>query len=445
MGVSTELRDCEKEIIVKKLGKWPNDKLFPVVDLWRLLLAHPSSSDFFKGSDRGTSYILQVLNLLAVDINSPLGLCAARTAAAQSETSFDKRELVLNGVEAAISSTNKHTKLACASVLLNMAIILYESSQPPKAFDEATANRVLQLALTFLSKVEDEDARCRAMLAIGTLLTRDSAKRPLSGACKAADLLGKIPPLESKLGAAAADLRNHEHARTITSALVAMTFPTEDLHSPETTGRRIEGETPLRARQHVNEPAAMASKGVSRALACWRYQRHLSCMLIQRRYWFDIDAKRKTHDKPIVSRTNYQFVKSHVPVVLLESIRGVGVKGQIVHVKRGYARHVLVPKGLALFGTWENIDEHADPELIADPTIKARVATERGQLPFDWVDDVRLRFVRPAREDQAMLLLEPVTVMKKAMDKGRERRLAQPGGAQEAPVEEDGEELDDET
>ncbi|CAK9034831.1 Phospholipase A-2-activating protein (PLA2P) (PLAP), partial [Durusdinium trenchii] len=173
MGVSTELRDCEKEIIVKKLGKWPNDKLFPVVDLWRLLLAHPSSSDFFKGSDRGTSYILQVLNLLAVDINSPLGLCAARYLAnlfiyqTNKYAAFDKRELVLNGVEAAISSTNKHTKLACASVLLNMAIILYESSQPPKAFDEATANRVLQLALTFLSKVEDEDARCRAMLAIG--------------------------------------------------------------------------------------------------------------------------------------------------------------------------------------------------------------------------------------------------------------------------------------
>ncbi|CAE7026204.1 MKK2 [Symbiodinium natans] len=78
--------------------------------------------------------------------------------------------------------------------------------------------------------------------------------------------------------------------------------------------------------------------------------------------------------------------------------------------RRGYARHVLVPKGLAAFGTWENIDAFADPTLIADPTLKARAATERGQLPFDWVDDVRLRFVRPAREDQTMVLLEPVSV-----------------------------------
>eukprot|EP00434_Breviolum_minutum_P002982 symbB.v1.2.002621.t1/scaffold139.1/size300179/4 len=212
LGVTTELRDCEKEIMVKKLGSWPNDKLFPVVDLWRLLLAHPSSSDFFKGSDRGTAYILQVLNLLSVDINSPLGLCAARYLAnlfiyqTNKYAAFDKRDLLLNGIEQAINSSNKHTKLACSSVLLNMAIIVYESSQPPKAFDEATSSRILQLALSLLGKAE-EDAQCRAMLAIGTLLTRDPAHRPLSGACKAADLGSKIGALESKLGAAAVDLK----------------------------------------------------------------------------------------------------------------------------------------------------------------------------------------------------------------------------------------------
>ncbi|CAE7515604.1 rplI [Symbiodinium necroappetens] len=129
----------------------------------------------------------------------------------------------------------------------------------------------------------------------------------------------------------------------------------------------------------------------------------------QRRWWFDPDATRKAHDKPAVVGTKYIFIKSQVPVVLLQTIRGVGTKGQIVHVRRGYARHVLVPKGLAAFGTWENIDAFADPTLIADPTLKARAATERGQLPFDWVGDVRLRFVRPAREDQSMALLEPVS------------------------------------
>eukprot|EP00930_Biecheleria_cincta_P027289 TRINITY_DN19172_c0_g2_i1.p1 TRINITY_DN19172_c0_g2~~TRINITY_DN19172_c0_g2_i1.p1 ORF type:complete len:277 (-),score=58.15 TRINITY_DN19172_c0_g2_i1:109-909(-) len=130
---------------------------------------------------------------------------------------------------------------------------------------------------------------------------------------------------------------------------------------------------------------------------------------LQRRWWWDADASRKAYDKPAVTASKHIFIKSQIPVVLLESVRGIGQKGQIVSVKRGYARHFLVPKGLAAFGTWENIDAYADPALIDDPTLKARVATERGQLPFDWVDDIRLRFVRWAREDHLSILLEPLS------------------------------------
>lgn len=95
---------------------------------------------------------------------------------------------------------------------------------------------------------------------------------------------------------------------------------------------------------------------------------------------------------------------------MLQNVRGLGKKGQIVNVKRGYARHQLVPKGSAVFATWENIDAYADPDLVEDPAVRARVAAERGRLPFDWVDDVRLQFVRWAREDDLRTLLEPINV-----------------------------------
>lgn len=131
---------------------------------------------------------------------------------------------------------------------------------------------------------------------------------------------------------------------------------------------------------------------------------------IQRRWWWDEGASRKNHDKPLISGTRHIYVRQQIPVVMLQSVQGVGKKGQVVSVKRGYARHHLVPKGLALLGTWENIDEFADPELVVDPTLKGRVAAVRGRLPFDWVDDIRLRFVRWAREDQLDVLLEPVNV-----------------------------------
>eukprot|EP00933_Yihiella_yeosuensis_P047965 TRINITY_DN43969_c0_g1_i1.p1 TRINITY_DN43969_c0_g1~~TRINITY_DN43969_c0_g1_i1.p1 ORF type:complete len:283 (+),score=67.02 TRINITY_DN43969_c0_g1_i1:51-851(+) len=131
--------------------------------------------------------------------------------------------------------------------------------------------------------------------------------------------------------------------------------------------------------------------------------------VLQKRWWYDVDATKKAYDKPAVTSSKHIFVRSQIPVVLLKSVRGVGQKGQIVNVKRGYARHFLVPKGLGVFGTWENIDAYADPLLVDDPTLKARVESERGRLPFDWVDDVRLRFVRWAREDHLSILLEPIS------------------------------------
>jgi len=209
-GVTTELRNVEKEMIIVKLGQWPKEKLFPVVDLWRLYLVHPTSSDLFKGSDRGTSHIIQVVGLLASDLNGPLGLCSARYLAnlfiyqTNKYAAFDKKDMILKGLEPALSSTNKHTKVACTSLLLNFALVLHESSQPPKAWDVATAERVASLALDFLGKAtaEDEDAKHRAVLAIGSLLPRDrQGKRTVAAQCQAAGLASKLGPLEAKLGA----------------------------------------------------------------------------------------------------------------------------------------------------------------------------------------------------------------------------------------------------
>merc|ERR1712194_457427 len=137
-----------------------------------------------------------------------------------------------------------------------------------------------------------------------------------------------------------------------------------------------------------------------------------SCLSGQRRWWFDPDANRRSGhwDKPAITGSKYIFIKQHVPVVMLRNMKGLGKQGQIVNVKRGYARHQLVPKGMAVFATWENIDQFADPALVEDPALKARVESERGRLPFDWVDDIRLQFVRWAREDQNDVLLEPITV-----------------------------------
>jgi len=148
---------------------------------------------------------------------------------------------------------------------------------------------------------------------------------------------------------------------------------------------------------------------------CPRWQTETaSPSFVQRRhgwYW-DVDANRKNRDKPAMTSPHFAhvFLAGQIPVVLLDTVRGVGRKGQIVSVKRGYARHHLVPKGLAVLGTWENIDMYADPTFVDDPTMQGRVGRERQRLPFDWVGELRLRFQCWAMEDQLDTLAEPLTV-----------------------------------
>lgn len=156
---------------------------------------------------------------------------------------------------------------------------------------------------------------------------------------------------------------------------------------------------------------------------------------VQRRWWFDVGASRKNYDKPAYTGSRYVFVRGQVPVVMLQTVRGVGQRGQIVSVKRGFARHHLVPKGLAVFGTWENIDMYADPALVDDPSLQARAREHRGRLPFDWVDEIDLLFVRWAREDDFSVLLEPITIWDVLMELSTDHELDLLPGNLEMPEE----------
>eukprot|EP00415_Alexandrium_ostenfeldii_P002123 UN2123 len=111
---------------------------------------------------------------------------------------------MLKAVEPVLASTtNKHIKVACTSVLLNIAIVLHECSPPPKVWDKVAAALVARIAIAFLVKAgsDDGDAAQRAALAIGTLLPRD---RQNDGAivrqCLDMGLASKLGTLEDKIG-----------------------------------------------------------------------------------------------------------------------------------------------------------------------------------------------------------------------------------------------------
>eukprot|EP00429_Kryptoperidinium_foliaceum_P002024 CAMPEP_0176021228 /NCGR_PEP_ID=MMETSP0120_2-20121206/10303_1 /TAXON_ID=160619 /ORGANISM="Kryptoperidinium foliaceum, Strain CCMP 1326" /LENGTH=776 /DNA_ID=CAMNT_0017354339 /DNA_START=62 /DNA_END=2390 /DNA_ORIENTATION=- len=209
VGVTSEFKGAEKEVVFVKMKEWPTDKMFPVVDLWRAFLVHPVSSDYFKGSDRGTAFITQVLGFLSTEPNGALGQCAAQYLAnlfifqTNRYAAFDKRDLLLKGVEMALASTRKQVKTAGASVLLNIAIVLHESSEGLKKWDLACAEKVSGIALAFLAQAQpaDIDAVQRVVCAIGTLLPRDFKHgRPIATRCVDAGFLDKLRGWEDKVG-----------------------------------------------------------------------------------------------------------------------------------------------------------------------------------------------------------------------------------------------------
>lgn len=138
----------------------------------------------------------------------------------------------------------------------------------------------------------------------------------------------------------------------------------------------------------------------------------LNSALRSQRRWFDWDPHVSKRDgKPAITGTKHVYVAGKIPVVLLRDIEGLGQKGSILEVKRGFARNVLVPKGLAVYGTvWENVDAYADPKIgLKQEGEKSTLDHGSTAVPFEWLNSVRIEFVRESVSSTNMLV-EPVNI-----------------------------------
>jgi large subunit ribosomal protein L9 len=87
---------------------------------------------------------------------------------------------------------------------------------------------------------------------------------------------------------------------------------------------------------------------------------------------------------------------SHIHVVLTQDLDNVGKSGELVKVRPGFARNYLIPRGLAVGATAENVAriEH-QKRVIEAQAVKAR--SEAEQLASK-LNAVRLTLTRPAGE-----------------------------------------------
>jgi ribosomal protein L9 len=139
-----------------------------------------------------------------------------------------------------------------------------------------------------------------------------------------------------------------------------------------------------------------------------------------RSFLYDTNLTAK-NGKPAITGSTHVFVSKKFPVVMLQDMPGVGRKGEVVFVPRGFARHKLLPEGLAVSGSlWQNIDAYANPELLNAAKVDTVGSSEGESVrPFDWVNDIHLRFVQETAKADATALSRPISkwdVLKRLSD-----------------------------
>ncbi|GJP80940.1 hypothetical protein CLOP_g11135 [Closterium sp. NIES-67] len=187
-------------LISSLLSSWPSANLFPVLDLLRMMLLHPSAAAWFSANASGPGVCVQS----PVSAHGML-MAAIRRAAAEPPTPANH----LTGVRVAVNvfglpslhhwprqhraevldlfapcaaSSNKNVRLALATLLLNYAVLLVDKTAAAAAGEDLEEGQVQTLSAAFeLAAASEADAevRYRALLAIATLMhsgvVRDTA------------------------------------------------------------------------------------------------------------------------------------------------------------------------------------------------------------------------------------------------------------------------------
>lgn len=87
-------------------------------------------------------------------------------------------------------------------------------------------------------------------------------------------------------------------------------------------------------------------------------------------------------------------------IIMLENIEKLGSKGEVVNVKRGYARNYLVPRAMALYATPQNMKRLSaiQADFAADEEKKLQELKNLAEK----IASVKLTFVRKADEQGSM-------------------------------------------
>ncbi|XP_022087891.1 phospholipase A-2-activating protein-like [Acanthaster planci] len=151
----------------------PVDKVFPAIDILRLVIRHPSVNQHFCNQTDGPQFISHILQL-ASETSTPANRMLVMRTFSNAFSHPHGTQLLAANREAVVSAAlqcqglaNKNLHVAATTVLLNFAVALQGGG------DIEARSHCLSAASTILDSESDPEALFRLLVAIGTLMSVD--------------------------------------------------------------------------------------------------------------------------------------------------------------------------------------------------------------------------------------------------------------------------------
>ncbi|XP_035480973.1 phospholipase A-2-activating protein isoform X1 [Scophthalmus maximus] len=163
-----------------KASHWPEDIVFPVLDIMRLAVRHPQVNESLCGEAEGVQLCNHLLSLMRPEgrpANQMLALrtlCNCFSGRHGRALLMAQRETVLSRAADLATVNNKNIHIALATLVLNYAGCLH--SQP----DLEAKAQCLSVASRALETVQDKEAVFRLLVSLGTTVASDQTAQDLA-------------------------------------------------------------------------------------------------------------------------------------------------------------------------------------------------------------------------------------------------------------------------
>ncbi|XP_062985272.1 phospholipase A-2-activating protein [Elgaria multicarinata webbii] len=171
---SIEIPTAQQQQTLWKAINWPNDIVFPVLDILRLSIRHPSVNESFCSEKDGIqfcSHLIKFLNPGEKQANQMLALrifCNCFIHPVGQKLMMSQGDSIMSQAIELKLCRNKNIQIALATLALNYAVCLHKINNI-----EGKA-QCLSVISTVMEVVQDLEAIFRLLVALGTLISGDS-------------------------------------------------------------------------------------------------------------------------------------------------------------------------------------------------------------------------------------------------------------------------------